>query len=179
MMLMDEGARLWTIKTARYNFWRVQQWYELDDLIQDGFMQWYRIAQKYSHVKDRPHLMRIYQLTFWCWITDLANKRTRQPQEVLSCNLAREGETEIAWDALVPYQPEIQTFWLMVEQAPSTIRKVIDLLSTEHGRRRLAAPYRVRKSGRETLNERLCRLVGVNSSIDLVGEVRRYFAIAA
>lgn len=176
MIAMDAGARGWTVKTARRNYWRVARWYDLDDLIQDGFMQYYRIAGKYSHVTERRHLMAIFKLTYMSWITDLANKRTREPEEITSCVLMPGAADDTPlWDKLVTGEPEQASLRLVLAEAPAPVRAVLSILATEEGRARLRSPYRIRRVGRETLNERLCRIAGYDpTTINLVSWVRNY-----
>jgi hypothetical protein len=181
MITMDAGARRWTVKTARENYWRVFRWYDLDDLIQDGAMHFCRIARKYPEITNRAHLMSLYQRTYVNHIHDLSKRRTRAPEEITSSVLMPGAEDDTPlWDRLNFGQPELATLHTMIAQAPATVRAVLSLLSTDEGRQRLARPYRVRTVGRETLNERLCRLVGVDpTSTDLVGAIQGYFATAA
>src|ERR1700734_1858383 len=77
---MDKGARLWMIKFARQQIWRVQDGsYDLDDLIQDGIVTWYRIAEKYKNEVDaKKHLMSLFQVSFMNYINTMSKKRGRQ-----------------------------------------------------------------------------------------------------
>lgn len=74
---LDQGARQWIYKTACKNLWRVSTFYELDDLIQDGFMCFALCREKYSQrVENSKHFMSLLQTVFRNHITDLSNDRS-------------------------------------------------------------------------------------------------------
>lgn len=81
-MDMDQGARAWLARTARKNYWRVSDWYDLDDLIQDGYWHWYRIINKYPYITKprmtrnaRRIIMGLFQRTYTNHLHDLAKRR--------------------------------------------------------------------------------------------------------
>lgn len=165
-MEMDDGAKGWLIKTARQNFWRVSSWYDLEDLIQEGFECWAYVLQRYPTAVDRPHVMRLFQLTYRSRIEDIAKKRTRDRELI----------------AELPYRcseldDEIATLATLISQAPDIVKAFLLILSSERGRRRLRSEYRVERDGtRETFNERLRRLTNCPKNVDLVSVLQQYFS---
>lgn len=179
---MDDGARRWLLNTARRHYWRVCNWYDLDDLIQDGITHYYLILARYPKVKDRPHIMSLFQLTFNNHINDLSRHRSGHP-EILECALGNpksdDANSEFAMSPFARLQgsePSHETICLIAATAPEPVRKVLAAINSDRGARTMRAAYRVRKGGvRETLNERLCRLIGMDPlEIDLVGLLRSH-----
>lgn len=176
---MDRGARAWLIVVAVDNFWRVAKWYELPDLIQDGYMVWARVVKKYEvdagRVRSRPHLMRLFKTAYLNHINDLSNAKTRALLEVLVGDLV--GDVDDPWDVVGAICPDAE-MQSCIAEAPAIIGRVLSRLITCDGRA-LRSLHRVAADGtRGTLNSRLCRMAGVDPDIDLVGELRAYFKAA-
>lgn len=165
---MDTGAQMWMFKTARRNYWRVAAWYDLDDLIQEGYLQYWRIRRRYPDVREPKHIMRLFQISFINRIHDIAKARTAC-LETLADDL---GIPDV-WSVIGGVEePMVET----LHGAPDHVLVVIR--AYELGDPRLRQVYR-RRSGRqrETLNERLCRIAGVNpDDYSIPTEIRRLLA---
>lgn len=163
-MDMDQGARLWLFKYARANLWRVPHWYDLDSLIQDGFMTYYRAVRRYSlYVKKRSHMMALFKVCFINHIHDLSKRKTRY------------NETELT-EELISRMTEDSCEGVsnLIMSAPKPVQGLIRALTTAKGQKKLRKPYHVGKRGRrETTNVRWCRIAGIPSrDIDLPALVR-------
>lgn len=187
---MDRGARGWLIVVAADNFWRVASWYELSDLIQDGYVVWARVVKRYEvdagRVRSRGHLMRLFKTAYLNHIHDLSKRRTRGIAEWLASDvLVRHAHVSRAsayfgqdigddvWDALGCSCDAAELAGFIAE-APETIRRVLLGLIASEGRA-LRSLYRVAADGtRDTLNGRLCRIAGIDEEVDLIGALRAY-----
>lgn len=167
-MDMDNGAIGWLYKTAKRNYWRVSYWYEFDDLIQDGYMHYWRVRRKYPDITKRAHIMRLFQITYINHIHDLSTKRTRTIEVLLDDSQWQYMESKTDHD--------LNTIQIMLTQAPPLIRRVLALLTTEEGCSALRCNYSFIGVRRETTNERLCRLIGEPAGIDVRGIFESYFA---
>ncbi len=166
---MDQGARLWLIKYARKNLWRVQDdSYDFDDLVQDGFITWYKVAEKYGNdVSARKHQMSLFQVSFINYVNTLSTKRFRE--KPLSC------EYDPAMNELLP-DAELATFYTLCQTAPSEIKKVISFLDDDSNCQKLQGLMHLRENGtRETLGQRLRRLCDLSDEVDIVGMLQRHF----
>lgn len=174
-MQMDDGMKGWIVNTSKKHHWRVASYIDLDDLVQDGFMHFYRLRAKYPDVVDRPHMMRLLQITFTNWINDLATKRTRHNEVLAEYQALIEDETQ---HYSLFCDPEVEpAFAVRLARAPAHIKKLLSALSTDEGVRRLSRPYRVFRDHIETRNERLCRIAGVAAnSCNICDDLRAYFA---
>jgi len=165
----------WLQKTARDNYWRVCLWYDLDDLIQDGCMHWYRLVRKYPEADSRAHIMGLFKRTFHNHLHDLSKAKTRN-KETLACDLAPlTGEDEdYVWESLALVDADDALIELLAD-APEPLQKVLRILCSEAGANKMSRPYRLTASHRETLNERFCRWAGADSKkFDLVCMLHDY-----
>lgn len=179
-MQMDEGARLWLFKTAHKNYWRVAPYYELDDLIQDGFVSYYKTVARYKRrVKNRSHMMRLFQMSYVNHIHDLAKLRTRHNRVIANDLVTGDADPLNALAANCSDDThQLVVFMAALAKAPTQVKQVLLILTTHQGRMELCKPYRG-KANRETSNERLCRLTGYDpEKTDLVAAVKNYFAVA-
>lgn len=190
---MDAAARAWLSKTARKNLWRVVPFYEYDDLLQDGYLHYCRIVQKYPNATDPPHIMRLFQITYLNHLHNLARARTRDGW-LLQTDLFDDATSapDDLWDMLIPPEEPDVEFNLRLKDAPEPVRQFFSTAFTEKGLRRWRARCRVfigtndaRSAtneapinaivGRETLNQKLCRVAGLDpATCNLTGMLRQY-----
>ena len=178
---MDRGARGWLYRTAQRHYWKVASWYDLDDLIQDGFLHYARLVQKYPDVEKPQHIMVLFKRTFLNHIHDLAKRVWRSPTETAALDLnfgqdvPQARSEDAVWDRLLVDEMDNATFEVALIHAPEPIRKVLELLMSVEGRRKLCALYRYRRGSlRESFNQRLARLTGLSPDIDFEKEFRSY-----
>jgi DNA-directed RNA polymerase specialized sigma24 family protein len=167
-MNMDESAERWMYKYAWANYWRVASWYDIDDLIQDGFMCWWIVSRRYTAATDMAHLMSLFKTTFVNHVHTLANTRSKQPDlPVADCLAADETETTF----IERHDTGAEDLRGIVHAAPAVRNAINALLSKAH---KLRGPTRRHSNGkRQTTNDKLCTLAGCNSSmIDLVSEIK-------
>jgi hypothetical protein len=161
-MLIDHSAERWLSQYAMRNLWRVSDWYELDDLIQEGLLYWHWVATYYQDtVHDRPHMMRLFQATYRNRIHALALERTRRLTNWRG-SMVREDHT------LDQEQWEYQQFSDHGEQAagielagllahaPEPVRCLLAFLARNDGPARL----RSLASGPGSFNRRVAQLIG-------------------
>ena len=172
---MDQGARLWLARAARVNYWRVSRWYDLDDVIQEGYYAYYYMMRRYPDIVDPPHRMALFKLVFNSVISNLANQRTRRVDEVCESELLPPpGEPAASFFETVVADPGIGEAAAALARTPQYVKDALALLDSGDARLR----HKARRSGparrrRETLNERLCRLTGYDpSQTDIVGGIR-------
>lgn len=165
---MDAGARRWLYLTARKNYWRVSQWCEIKDLVQDGHWHWSRIIHKYEvipgRIRSRRHLMGLFKITYTNHLHDLSKRKSRL--------------SEVSFEELPPSivaRMQYSAAQDLIGLAPPLVKLAFVAIMSDDGSRRLRSHYRVKEGARETLNERLCRLTGLDPRvIDLPGEMKKY-----
>lgn len=161
-MPMDESAKRWLYKQAHKHLWRVCQWYDLDDLIQDGMMCWWKVVRRYPEVRDRPHMMRLFQTTFTNHVHALANRRTNQLDMLMDDPFPFSGDHPLR--DIVGDEGDAASFAELVahlSKVSEPARKLLALYTTDEGCRQMRTIYRRRRGGqRETTGERIARLTG-------------------
>jgi DNA-directed RNA polymerase specialized sigma24 family protein len=166
---MDMGARRWLYREAHLSRWRVAKWMDVHDLIQDGYMCWYRVIRRYERVPrgSSKHRMSLFKRTFQNHVHDLSKQKSRLP--------------EVHIDDLPPDIADHLQFHdvqAVYGGAPPLVKLGLTVLMAPQHARSLRSQYRFRADmTRETFNERLCRLAGLDPrTIDLAGEIREYLA---
>lgn len=180
MTSMDDIAKGWLVVVARDHFWRVAQWYDFDDLIQDGHMIWWHVFNRYERetgrVRSRPHLMRLFKTSYLNHINQLANRKTKNACELLAGDLVDESNTSgNIWD-LFDIAFDIGDVDRMIFEAPSMVRTLLTKLFYEPPTAAWRSAPRRRLDGTRTdLNTKLCRVVGIDpSENNLAAELRAY-----
>lgn len=161
---LDDGAINWMKRNAAKQYWRVAPWINLDDLIQDGYLCWFIVRSKYPYVESRANRMALFKRVFNNHLHNLANAKTRHPEIAFA-----QAELDAKLDGESCELAEMMT---MIAEAPVKVRKLLKKLIADPTC--LRDTYR-KDDGliRETLNERLCRLAGLNPQLnDLHADLR-------
>lgn len=163
---LDKGIRGWIVTTARKNYWRVASWYDLEDLIQDGYVCYARCNQRYGHVRDQAHFMALVKTTYIHHITDLANERSRAVASV--------GMDPEVLNAVAPPTMPDGEFVALFHSLPKELKQLVSVLLDDAK----SIPYLKQATGnRETNNEYLCRLIGLDPlQVNLEAMFRAHFS---
>jgi hypothetical protein len=173
--LFDAGIRNWLLSYAKKNYWRVAAWYDWDDLVQDGYLCFYKCRRHYPEVSDPKHMMALVKVTYVRHIINLANQRTHTLDIPASDLMDADGDA--LWENLLSLgvEHEEASLYTLLAKAPPEVRSVLRLFFTETGRRQFNRPVRRINGLRETTNEFLCRLLGYNpNQINLVVRVQNF-----
>lgn len=157
----------WIVNHACRNFWRVADWYEIDDLVQDGILCAYKCRAKYGVPGkdiDPPHFMALVKTAFYRHIGDLL-RRSRAEQAVCDrigdIALREQTDTDFLDRCAAPVDG-LQEFVAFVAKMPETLRCAIGAY---------LSPI---KDG-ETESQRLKRLASFPLRFDFETELRAYF----
>jgi hypothetical protein len=177
---MDVGAKKWLYNEVHKNLWKVEDFYDFDDLVQDGEMCYARVLMKYQRIPNRvrltPHIMALFKTTFTNHIHDLAKYRTRnEPLRVRVSDMGSDGDTENdIWDH-VSRGIDVFDFERLIGEAPTHVAKLLRAIMAAGSEFLLAKPYSRRGARRETTNERLCSLIGEDpQQVDLATELHDF-----
>lgn len=167
----DAGARNWLYKFSKKNHWRVAAWIDFDDLIQDGYYAYYETRMRYPTATEPAHIQSLFQLVFRSKIEDLVRMNTKQVDD------ARSDIVEV-YDSPMMVVPDFSNLHALLIKAPQLIKDALTLMTDERTREELSKPFAKYDNGRrETLNDRLCRLLGKDpKSTDIVTTMRSYFS---
>lgn len=167
---MDEGARNYLFKYARKQHWRVAAWIDFDDLIQEGYFAYYDTLRRYPTAQEPQHKMALFKLVLRSNIEDLVRKNTKQIDD------ARSDLVELS-DNPNMILPDFSNLHALLIKAPKAIKDALALLADDKAREELQKPFTRYDNGRrETLNDRFTRLMGIDNTIDVVGQLKSYFS---
>lgn len=169
-VFLDAGMRGWIVRKASKEYWRVAHWYELSDLIQDGYLCYAKCKQAYPVLmstaqptpEQRRHVMSLVQRAFCNHITDLAKSRMRLTDMAVSQLVGEEGSENSFWEKVTAPDEVASsgaTVGQLLRSAPKELLDLITLLAQDAGFQR---KRKGRRLVRETNNERYCRLLGLD-----------------
>lgn len=162
---LDAGIRGWLVNTAKKNLWRVPPWYDLNDLIQEGYICYSNCNLKYGRDLTPSHFMALVKVSYIHQLHDLANLRTRNAAELM---------LPLDSPAFSRAVPEESTFFTLLKQLPGELQELITILLND------AKDIPMLREGRdrETTNEYLCRLIGVDPEyVNLQTVFREHFGV--
>lgn len=186
-ILLDRGLRGWVYNTAIKNYWRVAGWMEVEDLVQDGHLLFWKIRRENQpDLVERKAFMAYFQRAYLNHINDLSNKRTGLAETTVSQIVVQteDGNPLDIWEVLGSSQHEVASFSILLEQAPKAIKDLVALFTTEEGlqklrqhkHRRWHPDRRDKLPTRETTNSMLKRVLGIEApDFDLIGATREFF----
>jgi hypothetical protein len=151
---MDKGVRGWIYTTAKENYWRVNDFYELDDLIQDGYLKYEYIRIRYPNAKNQKHLMGLFKRAYTNHIHDLSRKRT-----MVRKHMVTESDLEYPLTVGRVVNPDTSP---AIALLPPDVRALFHALMTDP--RAKARLRRRLDRTRQTTNEFFCRLIGADPS---------------
>ena len=171
---MDEASRRWIFKYTNKNYRRVANWIEYEDLIQEGYVAYYEVRRWYPSATQPAHIQSLLQLVFRSRIEDIIRKALRKgrPPTTDTLDVVRDAEPASLVEA------DTSGLQLLLIQAPKIIKDALEVLTNPATQDALDKPFGRTNNGRkETLNDRLCALLGVDSkNNDVVKQTRMYFS---
>lgn len=161
--MLDAGMRGWIVNCAKKNIWRVPTWYDLDDLIQDGFICYCHCRIRYAHIEETRHFMALVKTSFANHIHDLANKRTRTTEKLVPPDSPTLSGVEL---------PE-GMFLTLLKQLPRELQGLIEILLESAWN---IPMLRYANGARETNNQYLCRLLDVDpETVNVMAIFKEHF----
>lgn len=153
------------------NYWRVQGSMDRDDVMQESYWVYLRVARKYPEVEPK-HLMALFKTAWGNHFTDLALGTSAQMKEENTIDVP-EQPIEVIGDF-----ENAGFLRVLVQQAPAEVKQVLSLF--------LSAPSEVyalffdvnqREYNRyKNRNRTINRLLGFEKNRDIMGEVNTYFS---
>lgn len=162
---MEASVRRWLGKVARDNYWRVAHWVDLEDLLQDGLLCWQIAVVRYPEANSH-HRTKLFQTIYINHLHKLANKRSAQVPEV---RVILPPDSEAIHNT--PDAEGDNYMLQLLDDAPPLLRRCLTAILADPAL--LARPYLCWGQRRETTNEWLARLVGVDANkVDLHGQLQ-------
>lgn len=127
-----------------------------------------RCNQKYDPSRTQAQFASYVKLTFTNHIHDLASRRTRQEKVEEQLSLSLNSNFSATLEEAITEPPEAE-FNVLVRQLPKELLDMLKvLLSDRRPRQKMAQ--------RETHNDYLCRLVGIEPNVNVQALFRAHFS---
>lgn len=165
---LDDGMQGFIANFARKNYWKVSSWYDLDDLVQDGFMCFAKCRARYVEM-DNPEptrddiriMMARVRTTFERHIIKLAHNKTGGTIAAgVECSFASMGGPDKDFGDEVariePAPPGPESVAALLAGAPWEVAELFTILAGDAAR--AAAFVRDVSGRRETRGQHVSRL---------------------
>ena len=166
--------RGWIVNYARKHYWRVASpAFDLEDLVQEGYICYCRCLEKYGHEIEQRHLMALVKRTFANRVNDLSSvgSKNKSVRSTALSDLARD-DGEVSVEEIAGVEPEEATFRVLLSQLPRELKELVQTLLSD------AKGLEFERQPREPMNAWLCRLAGLPSRrYDVEGTLRRHFGL--
>jgi len=170
----NETFESWTKYFVSSNRWRREPYLDFDDLMQEARELFYKLAEYYPRIIDPPHFMSIYKRSIQNIYHDHARLRRHFMHNLELGLMAEEASTPPEERIGEVTNPGYMV--TLLNELPNELQLVLTTLAT--GRYRL----KLKKHGksiplreRESLNKKLCRTLGLQTTTDPVGDLYRFF----
>lgn len=172
----DEPCAIWTAKLVDKYLWGVSPHYEACDLYQECYLKFLKIIDGRYDIENQRHGMSLYMTAAVNRMNDLfkrCRKRITTESEL--------EEYEDGWSrldaAIDDPDDRFAAFFLLEEMSPP-LQRLFERSSWEQNIRRVRRNLVNSNGQRETTNQFLCRLAGVDANVyDLRGELQEFVAI--
>lgn len=163
----------WTVNHVARNYWRVASTQERDDVLQEAYVTFLKVRQRYALTVSEPkHFMALYKTAWERRFTDLANADTARRQEVsgdrgdASVEDLTAGETDNDGRLAVMLRQAPREVMQVVNLFLSCPQEILDLaLQSWQGERRVS----------DTSSRKVCQLLGLPPGRDVIKETVDYF----
>ena len=120
----------WIHNHAVKNYWRVANWCELDDLIQDGLLVAYKCLRRYGEPGkniDPPHFMALVKTAFYRHITEILRRSRAEQEHVVKVADAAGSASESSFldrvAGVVDLDPDTAA---MIARMPAPLRRAVE-----------------------------------------------------
>lgn len=160
----------WAVGYVSKNVWRTEPEYDFDDLMQECYLVFMLVDDYYPLVVEAPHFMALFKKCVFNRIHDLANRRSSRSEVSSSTSIYYE-DMDRTTELSINQQPSNEDHSKVVEwgifltELPESVRRVVVALVDD----RPPVYMRDMEGIRETRNQYLCRLSGLDPQFDLSG----------
>jgi hypothetical protein len=148
----------WAAGFIKRNKWRIDRIYDFDDLMQEAYLIFMRISEKYPRVVEPKNFMGLFKVAFANWFHDRAKDALRGRRGTLQ--IIDSDPTELLGKIGECHPDGIN---ILLSEAPQELRLALALLAEYPDSIRAENP----DGERENLNMKLRRILGLDEKFDL------------
>jgi hypothetical protein len=173
---LDEGLKRWIINKARKEHWRISSWYDLADLIQDGYLCYAKCRRRYTFLTTKNHpgpddkrrFMALLKAAFTNHIHTLSNKRCPELSEAW---LVHSDGAPMTLEECAPVEEAGAELAAQVAALPEHLLALIAHLSSLDDGMYKRERHSGRHKLRETTEENVRRMLGLPESSGIFAEL--------
>lgn len=176
----DDRFKGWLCKYVKKNLWKVGDYIDFEDLIQDGYILFIKLQKKYPDAEIKQ-FMALFKRSFSNYIYDLRKSNLRE-HDCLSLLINESIIDNTINNLSISYGEKEESDYLLeldktLFQAPKDFITIITaLLNGTYSKKNKKFMSKLRI--RESTNEFLCRIVNKNpKNNNIVKEIQQYFNI--
>ncbi len=173
----DEGCEKWTRVLVNKYLWAVSPHYEFSDLFAECYEKFLKITDGRYDIKNQAHGMSLYMRAVTNRMRDIFKKCRARPRIQTEFKLPFTGE----WMFLLEFSDDPQDQYAEIdldEEMSPPLRRLFERSSWEANIKRCRYNQVNTIGQRETTNQLLCRLAGVDPNVyDLRSELQEFVAI--
>lgn len=170
----------WVVNGMKANYFRVERTLSREEYLQEAYLVYLRVLRKYEGTVTEPkHFMSLFKRAWTNELNDLATKDTHHRQMVAMPTMRSDDGDEAEVDVLGDLDND-GMLATMIRQAPSEVVMVLNLfLNAPQELLELALQSWRGKDRRYNHggSERICRLLGLDPSHDVMATVEEYFSV--
>lgn len=157
----DSSVRGWAVNFIRKDGWRCDQVSDAEDLLQDAYLTFVRVAAAYPRVIEARHFMALFKTAMRNEMWDRA--RVKHKKRDIIHDGMYDQEFFIGEDSNGGYLNAL------INTLPPELKLVLWALTD----RKMLKGMAIRQSGpRENMNMKLHRVLGIVGTADLVGQLK-------
>lgn len=153
----DYSPRRWAEVFVRANKWRCDRINDHYDLMQEAFLVYMRIVEKYPRIITAKDFMKLYRASLANWFHDRSLDAARGRRG--SLNVTQDDPTELLGCLC---ECPVNGINILLSEAPQEVRLALGLLAGQPELIRAGSP-----DERENLNMKLRRILGLSEKFDL------------
>lgn len=168
----------WAVNHCRRHYWRVKRHIQWDDLMQEAAVTFLKVKQAYPDLDGPSHFMALFQRSWANRVNDFAHEDTHERMFV-DVHISSEDNEDAPLHR--EYVGDTDTYGelsIKLKQAPREVVMVLNLL--------LNAPVELVEIAMQGWNgrdkrciaggsKRICKMLGLPPSLDVMGMVETYF----
>ena len=167
----------WTVNYVKRNIWKVERSMEWQDLMQEAYIVFLRVAAKYPEVETPQHFMALYKLAFTRAFIDFAYLDTKLRNEVSASGIVSQDDTQGGYEVMGDLNNDGNLATLL-RQAPREVLMVLNLFlnaPTELVELALSSWQGQDKRCKTGGSAKICRMLGLPPELDVMEMVRSHF----
>lgn len=161
----------------RANFWRVAATMQYEDVTQEAYVVFLRLAAKYGVLDTPQHFMALFKTAWFNHFTDLTHADSKHRQGVSGVAGFQDSDESTSLLDLLPGDLENAGYLAtLLRQAPEDVRKALQFYLTAPAEVMITVTQVWSKKGKRASshNQMLCNALGIEQGTDVLGQVTSY-----